>query len=355
MLVVSLVAFGALVLTGPSASAASGWKGDTSPTMNDLIPTLAGGEAYTERYSFHSGMEGGGSVSFDFTISNLGWGDAQAGVEVRVKFPDRDNYTFKKNLKRSEWSYDKKSFQLKMGETSVRATGDNSFKLRHDGKMRVEMQVSSKTPMWSPGELKQGDRFFRLDFYALKAKMEGRLRYDGSWHDISGDKSGYGEHAATNIAPYNMAKRFSKSRVYSADNDIFFIWREIKLTSDYGGHSVSFILVGYKDEIILTDNKPTVKFGKVKTDKETGYRLPRAIQVEGSQKDNSVKLVMRGKDMKRKDLLKRYGKVAQMVASSMTQPYNYYFDMEWGLSMDIEGSKASVRGDGGYTIDWVNK
>lgn len=353
VIVAMVVSVAGIAVATPAAAQA--WKGDQSPTMQDLVPDLASTEAYSERYSFKSGLKGGGSVKFNFTISNLGWGNGQAAVKVQVKSPNRENYKYKTELSRSEWSYNKDAFGLKMKETTVEAVGENHFKLRHDGDVKVEMELSSNTKMWSPGELRRGDQYFRLDFYALKADMEGRVNYDGSWQDIEGDKSGYGEHAATNIAPYNLAKRFSKSRVYDSDNQVYFIWREIKLTEEFGGQSVGFILAGYQQQIVLTDNNPTVKFGKVKTDKETGYRVPRAVQVEGKQGGDSIKLVMRGSDMKRDDLLDRYGAIARMVASSMTDPYNYYFDMEWGLTMDIKGTQATVRGDGGYVIDWVNK
>lgn len=356
----AVLAVSAWLTVGVQTAAAEtkGWDAgkDVRPTVDDLIPSLASSEAYSERYSMSAKLDGGGNIKFDFTISNLGWGNHSAEAAVKVKSPDHKNYKFKKKVDKGNWSHSKDKFKLDIAKTSVESLEGGGFEYRHDGDVKVRLKMTSKVPMWSPGDgkISVDGGFYKMNVYGLRATLEGKVKVGGEWREVKSTRGGYADHVATNVAPFNLASRFSRTRVYDDDNDVFFLWREVRLSSKYGGDSLNWLVVGYKDEIVFSDADVNTKFGKMRKDK-AGYEIPYAVQIEGKQGEDEVKLVLRGEDMRRKDLLEDYGRVAKMVASSVSTPYNYYFDCKYALEMDIGGAKATVRGSGGYVIDYLNK
>lgn len=350
-----------LVVPAAASAETKGWGAGTSrtPEMSDLTPSLSSGEAYSERYGWTADLDGGGQVAVNFTISNLGWGDASAAVKVKVRHPELDEtYVHKKQVGQGDWSYAKKGFKLKLGNTQIKGSGKSTFHLRHDGKVKLRAKLTSEMPMWSPGrgKLTVGDGYYyKMDVVNLRGSLSGKIHIDGKWHEVKGTRTGYGDHVATNIAPYNLAKRFSRFRVYDDDNDVFAIWREIRLVEDYGGESVTFLVLGYKDKIVFSDPDASIKFGRTVKDSHTGYRLPYAVQVEGHSDGDAAKVVLKGTKVRRKNLLKGYGTIAKTVAQQMADPWNYYFNCKYALQMEIQGSKAKVEGKAGYVVDFVNK
>lgn len=350
---------GLLVVSSTASAQAKGWAAGTSsrPTMTDLIPEPRSEEAYSERYGVSAKLDGGGKVVVNFTISNLGWGNHHGAAEVKVHLPDHDNYQFNEKVGKNKWSYAEDTFKLDIADTVVEGNEDGSFAIRHTGKdVELRMEVTSETPMWSPGrgELEVEDGYMAMDVFVLRGTATGEVKIDGKWRDIESTRGAYADHVSTNIAPYDLGDRFSRTRVYDDEHDVFFMWREIKLTGEHGGDSINWVMVGYKDQIVFSDPDARVKFGKVREDK-VGYSIPYAIQVQGASGSDSVKLVMRAEKMKRKNLLRNYGSVVQTFAETVSKPYNYYFHSNYALEMDIEGAQATVRGEGGYVIDYLNK
>ena len=350
-----------MAISAPAHAAVTGWAdgGGSTPTMQDLVPSMSSGEAYSERYGFSAKIDGGGEVVVNFTISNLGWGDGSAAVKVRVDLPDRDEYVYQKKVDRGSWSFSKNKFRLKVANTEVQGKGDNTFVVEHNGDLKLRMKLTSDMSMWSPGngEITVGDGYYyRLHAFALRSDMTGKVKPKGeSWTEIEGTRSGYGDHVATNIAPFDLGTRFSRFRVYDDENDVFAMWREIELTDDYGGKSLSFLVVGYRDQIVFSDANAKTTYARRVKDTKTGYRLPYAVQIDGKDGDDEVRVVLEGTKVDRKDLLAGYGGMARMIASQVSQPWNYYFDCDYKIQMTIGGSTAKVEGEAGYVIDFVNK
>ncbi len=355
-LLVTLVVTGAPI--APADAETRGWAdGDsTTPTMTDLIPEPKSAEAYSERYSLSAKLDGGGKIVVKHTISNLGWGDRHGAAQVRVKLPDRENYSFQKKVGSGEWSYAKDSFKLDIAKTTVEGHDDGSFEYRHDGEVKLEATLESDVSMWQPGRgrLDVDGGFMEMDMYGLRGTLEGRVKVGGEWRSVKSTRNAYADHTATNIAPYDLGTRFSRTRIYDDDNDVFVMWREIKLVDGYGGESINWVVVGYRDRIVFSDPDADVSFGKVRKDR-VGYDVPHAVQIEGKSGGDSIKLVLKANDMRRKNLLKRYGTVVRTFAKTVSEPYNYYLDADYALQMDIDGARATVRGDGGYVVDYLNK
>ncbi|MFB6372112.1 MAG: hypothetical protein ABEN55_03130, partial [Bradymonadaceae bacterium] len=200
--------------------------------MKDLIPEPKSGEAYSERYGFSAKLDDGGKVVVNFTISNLGWGNHHGAAEVKVHLPDQENYQFSKKVDSSKWSYAKDKFKLDISNTVVEGKDDGTFEFRHDGDVKLRLEVSSDVSMWRPGrgKLQVDGGYMAMDVFALRGTAKGKVKIGEKWHEISSTRGVYADHVSTDIAPYNLADRFSRTRVYDDENDVFFMWREIKLT-----------------------------------------------------------------------------------------------------------------------------
>ena len=132
------------------------------------------------------------------------------------------------------------------------------------------------------------------------------------------------------------------------------VWREMQMTEEHGGETFAWVLVGYKNQIVFADAGADLKFGKLREDGETGYKLPFAVQLDGKTGKDSIKLVMKGKRVKKTDLLASYGAAAKAVAGAVSNPFRYSFPGTYTLEMTIQGVTAQVKGKGSYTIDFVN-
>jgi hypothetical protein len=84
-------------------------------------------------------------------ISNLGWGNRHGAAEVKVQLPDHEDYQFNKKVDSNKWSYAEERFKLDIADTVVEGRDDGSFEFRHDGEVKVRLQVTSEVPMWRPG------------------------------------------------------------------------------------------------------------------------------------------------------------------------------------------------------------
>lgn len=359
-LTVSALAVGLLAaLAQPADAGTRGWtegSGGAQATFTDLVPSMSSDEAYTERYSFAVDLEGGGHVGVDLTISNLGWGDHNGAAAVRVKMPGESKYSQSKKVDRDDWSYSKKEFDLNIGDTRVRQKGSRDFELTHRGDgVRFDLVFENTTPMWRPGtgQIRTDAGYYKYTLVAPRANVTGTVTIGGKTHKVVSKGEGYGDHVATNVAPFDFAKRFSRFRTY--EGDVFVMWREIELTEDLGGESFTWVVVGYKDKIVFSDADADIRFGRVKKDPKTGYSFPMAVQIDGKTGKDHIKLILQGKSFERTDLLESYGTAAKVVASTVSEPYRYDVKARFVLQMHIGGAAAQVNGNSHYVLDYVNK
>lgn len=333
-----------------------GWDdGDASaPKVSDLIPEMSGQEAYSERYSFAIDFDDGGHIGVDWTISNLGWGDGHGASAVRVNMPGEDKYDRSKKVSKKDWDYSKDSFMLDIADTRVEATGDDTYKLTHEGDdVSFDLTMTNTVDMWRPGSgrVEADDRYYAFDLIAPRAKVTGKVTIDGETKKVSTSSDGYAEHVATNIAPFDLAKRFSRLR--TTNDNVTVMWREIDLQDDLGGDSLTWVAVIYKDKIVFSDSAADIKFGRVRKDSDSGYKFPMDIQIDAEDGDDSIKLVMRGDDFKRKDLLKSYGAAAKLVASAVSKPYSFNVSCSYQLQLDIGGDRATISDDAHFVLDYL--
>jgi len=343
----------------PSLASAQvqGWsEGSASGqvSMRDLVPRMSSGQAYSERYGFAVDLDGGGHIGMDFTISNLGIRSGYGASQVRVRLPGQERYEYGERVSRGDWTTAGDRLALDIAKTQVESRGDDSFVLRHDGDVKVELTFRNTMPMWRPGsgQIRQGDDYYRFTLIAPRANVEGRVQIDGVWHEVSADRAGYADHVATNVAPYDLAKRFSRFRDYN--DDVFVIWREIELSEKFGGRTLTWAMVGVGDRIIFTDPDAQLRPGNVRPDSSTGYQVPHAVQLEGDSAQGQMRFVMRGERVEKKDLLASYGRAARLIASALSKPWQFNIHGDYALEVDVGGRTLRTRGGGHYTVDFVN-
>lgn len=331
-------------------------SGTASPlSFQDLIPRMSSGSAYTERYSFSVDLDQGGHIGMNFTISNLGLRSGYGAAEVNVRWPGKEQYKYGERVSRRNWSYESDRFAMDIANTQVEASGEDTILLRHEGKeVKVELRFENRIPMWRPGtgEIRNGDDYYRFTLISPRADVTGRVYIDGQWHEVTGRRQGYADHVATNVAPYDLGKRFTRFRNYN--DDLFVMWREIELTEQYGGEVVSWVVVGVGDEIIYQDASPEVQFGNLQRDQETSYNIPYAAQVNSSRGGAQLRFLLRGEDMRRRDLLQSYGRIARAVAGRFAKPFEYNISGDYALEVEVGGRVLRTTGSSHYTVDFVN-
>lgn len=343
-LVCAMAAMGVAVM--PSIADAS---------TDDLIPEMASGQAYSERYNFSVDLDGGGHIGMNWTISNLGVRNGYGASQVRVRHPDASDYNHSERETRSNWSYNENSFELDIADATIEAVGDGEFELEYDGgDVKVELTFENVIDMWSPdnGTVEQGSDFYRFTMVSPRADVEGRVRLDGEWHDVTGSQSGYADHVVTNVAPYNLAQRFVRFRQY--DDDVFVMWREMALTDDYGGGTPTWVMVGVGDEVAFSGDA-TVRYGNLERDEETGYDIPHAVQVQAESGSDTLDLRLRKDDHDRTDLLEQHGRIARMIAGSVSDPFQYDVHGDYRLEVDVGDNQLRTLDSGRVTIDYLNR
>jgi len=324
-------------------------------TESDLIPALSSSESYIERYKFKADLDGGGNVKINFVISNMGWGDLTGVAKVRLKLPDRGKYKFKKKLEEGNWSSADDKLKLSIADTKLTCPEKGKYVIEHEGDKSLRVVFENRLPAWQPGngELKSGSSFYRNHLMSPRASVEGTVDWDGEEIEFSSEQDGHAEHTATNIAPYKMARRFSWFRTFNGN--VMIAWKYIDLTEKFGGGDVTWIAIGYNRRLVFSSADATMKLGRIQPDGTSGYRVPRAAQVEAEDGDDSIKFVHKGSSYDRKDLMKSLGGVARTVASSVTNPYRFDVPGEYSFQMEIQGAKAKVDGKEQFTIDIFNE
>lgn len=367
---------------GDSKRVSRGWtdvaKGERiePASSKDFVPMLSEEEAYIERYTISLDLDGGGWIGAYFTISNLGFGNGHGAARLKIKLPHRmkdaakGQYTFFKKVARDEWSYDEEELDLSIAGLRLEAKQDGSgFTIRFeepDGSVKLELDVSNDLPMWKPGrgriDVADGG-YLVYGLLSPRGSAKGRVFIDGAWHDISSTRQVFADHSATNVAPFDLGSHFAHCRTYK--DDVMVAWRSLKLGEEYGGQTYTWMMVGYKDDIVFSDADATIKTGDTKRDGKTGYTIPYSVQLEGEQpatgsrkkggkeKTDRVKLIMKGERMWKEDLLDRYGAAAKLVAGAVSKPFRYEFASKFAATLEIGGARARVGGEGRYYFDFM--
>jgi hypothetical protein len=311
-------------------------------------------EAYTERYGFAVDLDNGGHIGVDWTISNLGWGDGHGAAAVRVRLPGEEKYNTREKVSQGGWHHSDKMFDVNIANTRVRARGNDTFVVTHQGdEVSFRLLFKNTAPRFKPGggQIEVADGYYKFNLLAARADVTGEVTIGGKTIEVDGTRQGYADHVATNISPFDFAQRSSRFRTYN--RDVFVMWREITLHPNHGGHSYTWVVVGYKDKIVFSDPNAQIRLARQREDLTSGYKYPMALQIDAKSGKDSIKLVMTGKKYKRTDLLERFGAAANMVASTLRNPFRYTVKCNYTLQMTIQSATAKVSGRSQFVIDFM--
>ncbi len=342
-----------------AASATRGWDeaGPSPIAPPDLAPQLGAEEAASVRYTLAVSLDDGQQLSADLTLSNLGLGDGHGVARVRLSGGPGEPYERSAKVARDGWrSASAASLDLTVAKTRLWAVKPNVFRFTHSqDDLTIDLTLTNTLPTWQPGrgrvDLKEGG-YFRYQVLAPRANVSGTITRAGVAQLVKATRNAHLDHTATNVAPFDLAKRFAYYRKY--DGDVTVAWRELQLTAEHGGQTLSWLLIGYKDKIVFSHASPKVRYGKVSRDPKTGYALPRAVQLDAAQGQDHVKLILSGQPPSRQDMLASYGAAARLIAQRLSKPFRFSFSCTYALQMTIQGASATLSGEGVYTLDHVN-
>ena len=339
-----------------AAAATQGWGASRKHDgLKAIIPRPGTEEAYLERYTVRANLDGGGWIGADFTLSNLGLGDGHGAVDMGIELPGEPKYKKVHKVSRDKWSSASDKFALKIAQSELRAIDADTFLMTHeDGDLKLELRFKNTLPMWQPGrgQIDVRDGYFKYHVVAPRATVTGKVIKGDKTFEVRATANAFIDHTATNVAPFDFAKRFVRFSDYR--DDVTVLWREVRLEDKFGGQTLTWVMVGYKDQIVFDDAQASLRFGQVQEDTTTGYTIPFALQLDGKKGKDSVKMVMHGKKMTKKNLLDSYGSAAKLIAGTVSKPFRYSLSCKYTLQMTIQGVTATVQGQGNYTLDYVN-
>ncbi len=331
----------ALLIGMPAVATAGspGWGAQRgAPTVRDIIPDPRGDEAYSERYTFFAKLDGGGEAYVDVTISNLGWGDRHGVTTGKIKIPGQKTYSFKKKLDEDDWSYKRDRFEIAVGPTKVSGSAADGFTVTHQGKKSFEITFTSKTPMWRPGigRFLHDGNIYGTILAVPWGNVSGWVETDSGKTNISG--VGMFDHGISTFAPYNLANKFSRMRHY--EDGFFIAWREVDLTEDAGGESITWIVVGKNDQILFSDASAKISWSSFGKHDESGHSVPTSVKITGTDGSKALIFEFSGRRARATDLLAQFGSAARAVAGTVSNPWQFEIKGKYDLK---------VTGGGGMT------
>lgn len=325
-----------------------------SLTSKDLIPKLEKGKAYSERYTFTALLDDGGEVYLEMTISNFGWGNFSAATTTRIELAGETPYEHKETLKADEWSYSSSRFQMTMGQSSVEVVREGLYRLRHSGEVEYELEFRNILPSWRPGtgEVRSGKDYFRIGLIAPRAAVSGRVKIDGKWVEVK-SRQGMSDWSVTTIAPFDLASEFGRFR--AVKGDVYVAWRNIKLSEDFGGQDVSWVVVGKGNQIIFADAGAKIERSNLKLDKTSKYEVPHQITIHGTSGADTLKLTLQSSGKYQViDLLNSYGSVTRFLAARFTKPFQFNSFGRWNLELNQGPEQVVASGRGPLGLDILN-
>lgn len=325
-------------------------KGVSSKT---LIPKLASGQAYSERYTFSALLSDGSDFYLEMTISNFGWGDHSAATATRLELAGHSPYADKQTMDKDEWSFNKSKFQMTMGRSSVEVVKEGEYRVRHRGDVEYDLIFKNILPSWRPGsgEIRADGDYFRLGLIAPRASVTGRVKIDGKWVDVT-SRQGMADWSVTTIAPFDLAKQFGRFR--ATRGDTYVAWRSIKLSEDLGGEEVVWVMVGKGNKIIFEDASATIEKRAIKKDKKSGYNVPYEVIIRGSDGGQVLELTLENPGRYQvSDLLDSYGSVTRFLAQRFTKPFQFNANVKWRLNIKGD-SPLELNGRGPFGMDILN-
>lgn len=348
------------------ALAPSAWGGDSaSPYRGSFSPVGAkhyevrpdGGEFYAEEWELRAWTDAGDSVTVNFVVNNLGFGDNKLVVQASARAANGDKLKGQAKFDEGDWSHASKPFRLTAGKSSL-SGGPGELRVKVAVKdVRMDLTFVNQLPPWRPagGRLQYGaaDRYYDFTYLAPRARVSGVVTAGGKSFTLR-DAPGWADHRNVNVPPQVAGKRWLTWRSFQGDWTL--LVQDVTFPRDLGGRKARYLLVGYKDRIVFQSVRFKVKYGDLRSDPKSkkGYKYPLALRIEAEAGDRSVVLTVRGKLRSRRDLLGGLG-AAKALVGRFVSPVGYYLDGDYDLRVRLSDGQAFTHsGSGDYVFKQVN-
>ena len=314
-------------------------------------------EFYAEEWELRAWSEAGDSVSVNFVVNNLGFGDNKPVVQASARAAGGKKVTGQAKFDEGDWSHGSKPFRLSAGGSSL-SGGPGEVRVKIALKdVRMDLTFENQLPPWRPagGRLQYGsaDRYYDVTYLAPRAKVRGVVTAGGRSFTLR-DATGWVDHRNVNVPPQVAGKRWLTWRSFEGDWTL--LVQDVTFPRDMGGRKARYLLVGYKDRIVFQAVRFKVKYGDLRADPKSdkGYKYPLALRIEADAGDRSVVLTVRGKLRARRDLLGSLG-AAKALVGRFVAPVGYYLDGDYDLRVRLSDGQAFTHsGEGDYVFKQVN-
>ena len=314
-------------------------------------------EFYTEEYELLAWNEAGDRIVVTFGVSNLGFGDGRAMVAVKVDRKGARSVRGETKFGSGDWSHRPDPFRMRLGPSVLSGGPGRLRAVVSVGEVALDLTFDNVLPPWRPGNGRalyddSGDKYYDLTLLAPRARVTGTVTVRGRRTAFAGE--GYADHRAMNVPPNVAGRRWVRFRAF--DGDWTLILQELHFPKDLGGGRSPYLLVGYKDRVVFQSLGYRVKFGRVGRDRdpETPYIYPHSMTVESTVGDRRFEVAIRGRKMRRRDLLAGLGHLERALLSKLVRPVGYYFDADWDLSITAGGGQRwEASGPGSYYIKHI--
>lgn len=361
---------------------------DTGKPLTDADLALAfskGGSAdaddFSEQLVMRADLEDDASVYVKLTVTNLASADGRADLTVAVTLPGGRKVQLKERRDRGEWRFDKERFFAEVGAGSV-ALGVGYARVSARGdEFALDFELTTTLPPLRPkgGLYDRGGRFYVTTIPIPRGAAKARVELFGPPPEPSGgedearapedeppaeeppaedtprlgdapvsdpdgdalslpaalelDGVGYAEHRATNVPPYDMARRWYSIVDLGEDETVFLSAFEHAapegVTRDPQappGPVQGFFYATSDDRVLLYEQELDLKVRGWSLDDQTSYPIPEIVFVTDPKRTGFEGVIAAGPLSERKDDLQSLKRLERIIVKKFMKPWTFRFD-----------------------------
>jgi len=347
---------------GPATAevALQGFTGQPQPiTTASLIPRFSSAENYYEQYNFEATLEGGREFYLRLRIANLGPGDGRLEVTTRVGHPTSGaRLRGSAKLKRSEWSYERQSFEIRAGQTRVAGTPEEVQVQGAGSGFRYDLRFFRLVTGWQPGSGRiglPGEGYYLTQILFPLARVEGTIVTGEETHQVKG--TGFALHSASDVPPYRIARRWVQFDARDGDTSIYL--RHFVPAAGWAPQPVSFLLVTRGERVVFQSYGVALGAEETSVDAKTAarYVVPRRIRIEARAPGQVLRGTLDATELYRRSaMLEESGVMERLVIRQVAEPVDYNFRCGYHFTLESEGAgPLSLTGKATYSVNYLNR
>jgi hypothetical protein len=339
------------------AGQVSSFRGQKNVTINDFKPHLMSTEMYTEQWSFYIWEENGRHIAVEFLVSNVGVGDHNVALVLKVEEPDGKIVKCKKEFEEDQWSSSKDSFLLEFGGNQL--SGDlNSIRADVScDNLAANLEFKNHAPPTSPGsgKLKFGedDGVYSMLFPSPRSQVMGTIKHKSKESQVAG--YGYAEQSYYDMPPYKQVRRWFRFKL--VNKDISVILAEMESSHDYNNRRNGWALLSDEKGKIASTVRVSFDFDGFIKDKvsEEGYSIPRRVRFAAVDGNTNITGTLTMKKLAKKvDPIEDLDDMRRWIIRRFAKPIEYHLDCDYSIRIKDQTRDRKLKGEGIYSFMYVN-